>query len=328
VYVAWESQTRIVNYSNTAPRILYVRVNTYHGATTDWRSTVRLSSTTGRASFPTIAASGTDVYIAWTNGNTATIELSVSHDSGATWKTIPIGSTTLKFADGYDGDPMVAVSGSTVAVTWLQGSGGGIGVRVSTNRGATWSTTATEGNHAVGPASIAVRGSRVAIAWPTADDLVLRQATSGVWTAPIVVAHLATGATSQPYSPMVVLQDPNRVGIAWAEQWTTASNVDLQWAESANGGSRWFQTQTIVSANLSAAHRANDWPSVLWPTASTRQVVWNGWTANTNYRLYFRIGSGAPASPTVQAQLWQSSVSAAASGGDPGPGSLRRSERR
>jgi len=127
----------------------------------------------------------------------------------------------------------------------------------------------------------------------------------------------------------VVLQDPNRIGVAWAESLPTGTYADLHWAESADGGSVWFQTQTIASNNVSASRRVNDWPSVLWPTASTRQVVWNGWTANTtSFRLDFRVGSGAPVAPAVQAQVWQPSVTAAGSGADlrAGPG-LRRSDR-
>src|SRR5262249_41291841 len=70
VYVTWVSQTKIVKFSPTAPRVLYVRVNTNHGAAANWRTTVRLSSTAGRVGVPTIAAAGTDVYVAWTSGNT------------------------------------------------------------------------------------------------------------------------------------------------------------------------------------------------------------------------------------------------------------------
>jgi len=318
VYVTWESQTKLEHYSDTAPRILYVRVNTSHGASTAWKTAIRLSSTTGRASFPTIAAGGTDVFIAWTNGDTGEIKLSISHDSGTTWKTITVGATTLNFADGYSGDPFVAVSETTVAITWLKDSSGGVAVRVSTDSGVSWDTTTSVGSGASGPGSVAVRDTRIAVAWPTADDLVVRQQLSGVWVAPLIVTHLATGASSYPYAPAVVLQDPDRIGVAWAEQRTTANDVDLQWAESADGGSLWFQTLTLASANASASRRANDWPSVLWPVASTRDVVWNGWTVNTdNYRQYFRSGSGSPVEPALRSvsQLSKAGLTASSDAG-------------
>jgi hypothetical protein len=311
VYVVWESQTRLVHYSNTAPRVLYVRVNTSHGAPTAWRSIVRLSSTSGRASVPTIAAAGADVYIAWTNGDSGAIKLTVSHDYGVSWRTITLGVTKLHFADGYSGEPVVAASGPTVGVTWLMDNGA-VATRLSTTRGATWEGATILGNGATGPASIAVRGSRAAVVWPTADDLIADMRAAGTWAAPIIVSHLTTGASSHPYAPAVAFQDPNRIAISWAEQRTTPHYVDLKWVESANGGLDWYQAQVIASASTSWSHRANDWPSVVWPSAGQRFVVWNAWTWNSyNYRLYFRSGSGVPVGQTTQAVAWRPATTGA-----------------
>jgi hypothetical protein len=320
VYAIWTTATKWVNYSNTAPRILYVRVNTNHGASTSWKTAVRLSSTTGRASFPTIAAAGNDVYIAWTNGSTGAIELSASHDAGSTWKTVAVGTTTQSFADGYSADPSVAVSGSTVAVSWVKDGPGGVATRISTDRGTTWSAISTLGT-TVGTASVAVRGNRIAVAWTTDDDVVVRQRVAGIWGAATVIAHLPTGAASYPYSPTVILQDPNRIGVAWAES-LTATTAQLRWAESSTGGTLWYLAQTI--AGPVSSRQNNDWPSVLWPTASTRQVVWSGWTQNTtSYREYIRIGTGAPTGPTTLALPWTGSMSAAGAGPDRGATSDR-----
>ena len=41
VYAAYVTQTKIVNYSGSAPRVLYVRVNTNHGHGDYWKSSVR-----------------------------------------------------------------------------------------------------------------------------------------------------------------------------------------------------------------------------------------------------------------------------------------------
>jgi hypothetical protein len=315
VYAVWETATKWVQFSPTAPRILYVRVNTNHGASTAWKTAVRLSSTTGRASFPTIAAAGNDVYIAWTNAVSGAIELTISHDAGTTWKTIAVGTTTQSSSQGYSGDPSVAASGSTVAVVWTQNTAGAVGAQISTDKGAHWTGTTTLGT-SIGVGSVAVRGARIAVTWPTADDVVLRQRISGVWSAPMIVAHLQTGAPTLPYSTTVVLQDPNRVGVAWAEALSDTTG-QLRWAESANGGGLWYQAQTI--AGPISTRQINDWPSVLWPAASTRQVVWSGWTNNTNYyREYIRIGTGAPTGPTTLAVPYTGGVSTSGVGPDAG----------
>ena len=48
---------------------MYVRVNTSHGGSTAWKSAIRLTSTSRRVDYPTIAATGDDVYIAYTDAN-------------------------------------------------------------------------------------------------------------------------------------------------------------------------------------------------------------------------------------------------------------------
>ena len=182
VYATWVSQTKWVNYSPTAPRVLYVRVNTNHGSSTAWKSAITLSSTSRRVDYPTIAATGDDVYIAYTDGTTGEIRVARSGDRGAHWTKTAIGTSTVSTSEGRSGLPSVAANGSTVVVgDWVADSAGTVKARVSTNRGSTWGTAVTIGSKSNGYASAAVLGSRIAIAWTTADDVVVRQAISGTW---------------------------------------------------------------------------------------------------------------------------------------------------
>ena len=319
VYVVWASQTRIIRYSPAAPRVLYVRVNTNYGGATSWRSIVRLSSTSGRIDFPTVAASLDDAHIAWTDSNTGAIKLASSRDRGVTWKTTTLGATTLTTTDGRSGVPSVGVWGSTVAVAWLADGAGTVKARVSTNRGVSWGPIVTIGNGGNSAVSVAVRGSRIAVAWTTVDDVLVNQNQAGVWGTAVVVSALPSGGPTFPYGAAVALQDPNRIAVSWAETRTTAHYVDLRWAESANGGSLWFQPQTLASASSSSARRGNSWPSIVWPAAGTRYVVWNGWTYNTNnYRLYLRAGSGTPIGPSSAATAWTTTAPSGIPSEDPG----------
>jgi hypothetical protein len=307
VYVAYVTQTRIYNYSPTAPRVLYVRRNTRHGSGSSWQTSVRLTSSTGRVDYPTIAASGYDVHVAWTNSVTGNVVVATSKDRGVTFTKRIVGSTTVKGASGFAGLPSVAVSGSTVAVTWVSEATGTVLTRVSTDRGTTWGTTETIGSESIGQVATAVRGSRVAVVWTTDDDVVVRQRTDGTWTDAMTVASLPAGADPVPYSPVVVLQDTTRIAVAWAEEEDNGhpNAARLRWAESPDGGALWHVTQTLASSTATSSRRTNDWPSVVWPSATTRYVSWNGWTSgSTSYRQYLRIGTGAPVA-TVTATTWK-----------------------
>ncbi len=307
VYVAYATQTRIYNYSPTAPRVLYVRRNTNHGGGSSWQTSVRLTGTTGRVDYPTIAASGYDVHVAWTNSVTGDIIVATSTDRGVSFTKRVVGKTTVSGASGFAGLPSVAVSGSTVAVTWVSDTSGTVKTRVSTDRGTTWGTAETVGSESLGYASTAVRGSRVAVTWTTDDDVVVRQRTDGTWADAMTVASLETGADPVPYAPVVVLQESTRIAVSWTEEEVNglAGAARLRWAESPDGGATWHVAQTIAPSTTTSSRRVNDWASVLWPSAAKRYVSWNGWrSGSASYRQYLRIGTGAPVA-SVAATLWE-----------------------
>jgi len=323
VYVAWVSQTKIVHYSPTAPRVLYVRVNTNHGASTAWKPTIRLTSTSGRVDYPTVAAAGSDAYVSWTDSITGKVRVAVSHDGGAHWGTVNLGSTTTTIPSGRMGLPSVAAGGGTAVVAWGSNPGT-IKARVSTDHGRTWGTTVTVSTDSLGYASAAVRGDRIAIVWSTGTDLAVRERVGDTWQAAVVVAShhpLAstsitaqdtTVATPRIYGSAVALQDDGGVAVAWTEQTSITNRWSLRWAESTDDGAHWYQQQTVGSSSSSLT-RVNDWPSILWTSATTRLVVWNGWTQNTNnYRLYLRTGTGTPAGAVTAASPWRPQAQPAA----------------
>ena len=302
VYVTWVSQTRVTSFRPTAPRVLYVRVNTSHGKSTAWRSTVRLTSKTGRVDFPSIAASGTDVYITYTDSVTGAIRVATSHDRGVTWSKKTIGSTTASSSEGRIGYPSVSVSGVNAVVAWNADAAGTVAVRRSSDRGATWSTATTVTGDSLGSVTTAALGSRVAVTWTTGPEIHVREALAGTWGPDRLVGGIGPDGRFA-YSPTVALQGTTRLAVAWTEK-IQGDNGEarLNWTESANDGALWYQTQTLGSTST-YSRRSNDWPSVVWASGSTRQVLWNGWTSNTNYyRLYVRTGTGTPAGPALAAQ--------------------------
>jgi hypothetical protein len=279
--------------------VLYVRVNASHGASTAWRSTIRLTSTSGRVDFPTVAASGSDAYVAFTDSNNGNVRLAATHDRGATWTTSTIGTTSRTGSQGRAGLPSVAASGSNIVVAWQSDGSGTVKVRRSGDHGGQWGTTETLTGDAQGAVTAAARGTRAAVSWTTGSEIHVRVAEGATWGADLPVAGLAADAEFA-YSPSVVLQGRNRVGIAWSELLAGDDGwARLKWVESVDDGAKWFQTETIATTDV-AARRTNDWPSVVWPSGATRLILWNGFAASPlSYRLYLRIGAGAPAGPQL-----------------------------
>jgi len=173
VYVAWEDYTP-VSGSGGAPEI-WLRVSSNNGAT--FGSAIRISTNTYYSLYPSVAASGTYVYVAWEDltpvsgsGGLPEIWLRVSSNNGATFgSAIRISTNTY-----YSLCPSVAASGSYVYVAWhdwtpVSGSGGKpeIWLRVSSNNGGSFGPAiriSTNTYKSEDP-SVAAYGSYVYVAW-------------------------------------------------------------------------------------------------------------------------------------------------------------------
>lgn len=143
-----------------APRVLYVRVNSNYGDSSAWSAPVRLSGLSDRVDFPSISASGSNVYVVNTDSASGNIMFHRSTDSGGTFTSQWIGNSrntydngvspkpskcgayggapTPNGLEGYDGAPVVAGNGTQVGAAWISNTGGKVVAKVSTDNGATW----------------------------------------------------------------------------------------------------------------------------------------------------------------------------------------------
>ncbi len=158
----------MLHYSPTAPRAVWVRVSTNNGAGGSWRSPVRLTSATGRAWTPLVAAAGSRAYFAYTDSNTGDIRLLITANRGVTWRNVKVGSTTRKGGNGYAGFPTVAATGSTVIVAWAATDAIQIRSRISTDGGSTWGGSQVLASAATYVPDAAAISGRLAVAWGTA----------------------------------------------------------------------------------------------------------------------------------------------------------------
>lgn len=302
LYVAWFRITKWFNYDPDAPRTLYFRRNTSHGAADSWKARLALTSTSGRVGYPSIAASGTYVYVAYTDADTGSIRLAVSPDRGVTWTKSTIGTTTGE-VDGFEGNPSVAASGSNVVVSWLTDAdedGPSVMARVSIDNGTNWDTeTALDTSSTNVPAS-AASGARIGVAWPVETGARFSLWTAGTWgTVEDVGPPTGNGRTyADNYAPALAFGATGQVGVAWSAcwnqcfDWDETTRVDLVWAESSDDGATWYDAQ-VVGSGGGSTWRVNDAPDVLWPSAGTRIIGWNGYGVFTaNYRMFLRVGSG------------------------------------
>lgn len=302
VYAAWYRITKFYNYNPDAPRTLYFRRNTRHGAADSWKARLALTSTSGRVGYPSIAASGALVYVAYTDANTGSIRLASSTDHGATWKKATVGSTTSTVNNGFEGNPSVAASGDNVVVSWLTDAdddGPSVVVRVSTDHGANFDTLTTLDTSTTHVPASDARDSRIGVTWPTDAGVSFRLWTGGTWGDVHTVAPPDNGKEyTLNYGPALAFGEAGQAGIAWSSCWgecdsfNAATRVDAAWAESNDNGVTWYDTQ-VVGSGGGSTYTVNDATAVLWPTAEKRIVGWNGYSlASLNYRMFLRVGTG------------------------------------
>ena len=190
---------------------------------------------------PSISASGSTVFIAYTDASGGEIRLQRSTDSGASFDLLEaIGATTLLGSEGYSGEPVVAVSGNTVAVIWNDGTSSQI--RVSTNGGDDWAAAEEFDDARYADASAAHRDGRLAFAWTdtSARHVYARVYTSGTLGPIRTIVTLSDATTyKKAHNPAVALTGTSRIGVAYSACNTTGCDVgsskgsSIRWLESA-----------------------------------------------------------------------------------------------
>lgn len=301
VYVVWVSLAKIGDaYSPTAPRALYFRRNSNHGASDGWRTALRLTSSSGRVDYPSVAASGSSVYVAYTDSVSGYIKLAVSRDRGATWATKSIGTTTRSVAEGRAGIPIVTAAGGNLAVIWLSNSDRAAKARISRDSGATFASSVTLASATRGGIHAHALGTRVGFVWITNGGVIARIWQDGTWQAARTVSTFSVNGTYKAgYGTAIALAGTSGIGVSWADcrrtDCTATSTspivgVDLAWKESSTNGLRWNAKATLARLDPETeSWRINDWPSIVWSNSSRRHVLWNAAEPDF-YRLHVRRG--------------------------------------
>jgi hypothetical protein len=317
VYVAWVTQRSYLKYRPKAPRRVWIRVGGQQGGS--WSAPVPLTGPKTRVDYPVVAASGNDVWVVWTDGDTGAIRMADSHDAGDTWATTTIGATTSGrgSAEGFAGYPAIGASGSNVVAAWFSTPAGRQVALTSSTGGSDWGSsptptqiTGTSPND--GNRYPVVRGAddgvsdRVAVSYTTADGVAVRlfggaalsaeRTVDGPW--PSVAGGLrwagAYGATAVPFGgdglAVAYAACRSRPGVNDpCRQNARGARIDTVYRESTDGGASWSTRRVVARAKKAA--RVNE--AVSLQADGPSGLRWFTWLARTRWTSYRVLGRSA-----------------------------------
>jgi len=257
---------------------IFFRKSTDNGAT--WGSKINTSMTgSHHSSSPRVAASGSNVYIAWVDDNGVFSRRST--DNGATWKPkVNLGNSVAP--------PQIAVSGSNVYVVWTGSND--ILLRRSTDGGATWKSVENLSNNAgesVSP-QVAVSGSNVYIIWtdltPGNTDIFFRRSTDSGATWKSIV-NVSNNPGQSRNSELTV--SGSNVYVVWT-QFSSSGKcqpADIFFRGSTNSGATWGSK---IKISASGTNFGTVCTGALPQVAASGSNVYISWADDGAGDVFFR----------------------------------------
>ncbi|MEO8425158.1 MAG: sialidase family protein [Actinomycetota bacterium] len=298
-YAAWVTQQSYDNYDPSKPRVVFFRANPGGG----WGKTVALTRKKGRVDSPSIAASGSRVYIAWVDANTGQVRVARSGDGGQTFVRSVIGKTSALSPDneGLRGSASIGAAGNAVGVSWIASGSGAVKTRVSTNGGKKWhdsvSVVGSLGAANGGTPSLRGWGDKLALAWTTPAGAFSR-VWSKSWGPTRTIASFGSGGTYKGgFDIEIVPSQSGQLGAVWSacrtgcDLLSDRTRVDVLWSDSGDGGGAW-STPSVVQGSVHADQQINESPTAAWLDGGTRIVGYTGRSPGwTSYAMLLRVGS-------------------------------------
>lgn len=278
IYVVWFDDTP-GNFE------IYFKKSANGGAS--WQPSKRLTQTAGGSYKPVIAASGSNVYVLWSDDTPGNPELylTISTDGGAAWQTAQ--KITNNAGSSYR--PAVAVSGSNIYVAWEDSPPAEnfeIYFMKSADGGASWQTAKrlTHNAEASYEAAIAVSGPNVYIGWydlkaGNAEIYFLKSPNRGVsWKA----LNRLTYNNGSSCCPAIAASGSN-IHVVWYD--STPGNCEIFLATSLNGGTSWKTAERLSN------NSGTSWNPAVAVSGSNIYVVWQDLTPGNN-EIYLTKSTG------------------------------------
>lgn len=277
VYVTWEDARIGGDYK------IYFKRSTTYGSS--WQADQQLTTNAARAAYPSIAAYGSYVYIAWwdtRDGANGEIYFKRSENYGQVW----YGDQRLTVNTASSLKPSVAVSGRYVYVVWydLRDGNSEIYFKRSTDNGLTWGadTRLTFNASASEFPNVAAVGANVYVAWQDKRninwDIYFKRSTNygATWGSDTRL----TTSTADQVNPSIAAWGYD-VDVVWTDNRYGASNTEIFLRRSLNLGVSWLSEMRLTN---------NAYLSTLAVVAVMGKSVYVVWEDNRTgtWEIYFK----------------------------------------
>ena len=246
---------------------------------------VNLSGNPGNSTFPSLATSGNNVYVIWTDNTTGNgdVYLKRSVDNGTTFGNLESISSNL----GKSVDPEIAVSQDKMYIVWTDETtgNGDIYFKTSLDKGITFSSVENLSNNTGSSVSprIAVSGNNVYVIWTdnttgNGDVYLKRSVDNGTTFGNLESISSNLGKSVDP--EIAVSQD--KMYIVWTDE--TTGNGDIYFKTSLDKGITFSSVENLSN---------NTGSSVSPRIAVSGNNVYVVWTDNTtgNGDVYLKASS-------------------------------------
>lgn len=267
---------------------IYYKRSTNGGS--NWSADTRLTLNAAISMNPSVAFSGTNVYVVWQdtrNGSTNTeIYFKMSTDEGLTWGA----DTRLSNNSAFSTSPSLAASASFLYVVWCDGRNGNNGevyYKFSTNGGTNWSSDLRLTNDTVvtNYPSVAISGSVVHVAWYDEragnPEIFYKRSTAGdtAWGTDV---RLTNNSASSIFPS--ISASGSAVHVVWYDD--RDGNNEIYYKNSTDAGLTW-EKDTRLTVNPGLSYN----PSIAVSDSSV-SVVWVDIT-DGNKEIYYKHSSNA-----------------------------------
>jgi len=289
VYAVWRDDT-------SGFRQIYFRRSLDSGST--WQAAKKLSNTEAYKGDPAIAASGSYIYVIWSDNSPGKMDLYLrrSTDNGATWKAL------VQFTDNA-GDslyPAIVASNANVYVAWQDETTGNAEIyfRRSSDYGATWQTAKmiTDNYGESQFPAIAVFAANVYVCWsdntPGHYETYFKRSTDGGahWSG----ARRLSVTSADTLNPAIVVYGSLIFIVDWSGYTGTQS---IYFRRSTDGGATWDPVKDITKGEL-----APSMPVI----ASKRDRLYLTWQDESKEVYFTKSADGGSSWEAVQRLTYNS----------------------
>ena len=303
-----------VVYQDNSPgnHEIFLKKSTDYGAT--FGTAVRVTNTASGSFTPSVAVSGSNVYVVWSENPSGSsypdVYIAKSTNGGSSFGSPVNLSSTAGTSGGSIGTPKVIAQGSNVYVMWIDtGTTGGYGevyFRKSSDSGSTFSSVKNLSNNAgtsQHPDMVAV-GSNVYIAWMDNTDYVgslglgnseiyFRKSIDGGATFSSTI-NLSNTASDSKMPHVAVSSTGSEVSVTWAD--IGAGNMDDIWYSSSTNTGSTFSTPVNLSNTEFGSSEAN---VRYLQSSDTSFMIWSDYPGTTYKEILMKKKAGSDQGGTI-----------------------------